>query len=261
MGAAISISGVQAGGDNSVRVSIRPDAATVALAGNPNVGKTSVFNALTGLRQHTGNWPGKTVERAQGIFTQGSRSYVVVDLPGAYSLSPRSAEEEVARDFICFAQPEVTVVVVDATALERNLNLALQVSEVTPRMVVCVNLIDEAKRKGYSVDAPGLSLDLGVPVVATVARAFRGIDELKNVIDKTARGEIRPNPRPIEYGPEIETEVARLVGELAGIVADRLPTRWVALRLLEGDEDTLQKIAEFLGDPAFTNNVPRLLEV
>jgi len=261
MGTTLSISGVQAGGDNAVRVSIRPVAATVALAGNPNVGKTSVFNALTGLRQHTGNWPGKTVERAQGIFTHDSRSYVVVDLPGTYSLSPRSAEEEVARDFICFAQPEVTVVVVDATALERNLNLVLQVSEITPRLVVCLNLIDEARRKGYTVDTSGLSQELGVPVVATVARAFRGIDELKNVIDKTARGEIRPAPRQIDYGPEIESKAARLVGELAGIVTDRLPTRWVAMRLLEGDEDTLQKIADFLGDPAFTKKVPRLLEV
>jgi Fe2+ transport system protein B len=253
--------GLTANRPRSTHLDTVSGAGTVALAGNPNVGKTSVFNALTGLRQYTGNWPGKTVERAEGICTVGVRSYVVVDLPGTYSLSPRSSEEEVARDFICFGYPDVTVVVVDATALERNLNLALQVAEITPRLIVCLNLIDEARRKGMVVDAAALSGELGVPVVPTVARAMRGIEDLKNAIDQMARGEIVTHPKPIAYDPAIESEVGRILPEIAGIVGDRLPSRWVALRLLEGDDGTLEKIAAYLGADAVTPGSPRLMPV
>ncbi len=142
----------------------------VALAGNPNVGKSTVFNALTGLRQHTGNWPGKTVTRAEGGFEYGGHRYKIVDLPGTYSLLATSLDEEVARDFILFGQPDVTLVVVDATRLERNLNLVLQVLEITDRVVVCLNLMDEARRHGLQVDERRLARDLGVPVVPTEAR-------------------------------------------------------------------------------------------
>ena len=141
----------------------------VALAGNPNTGKSTVFNALTGLRQHTGNWPGKTVARAEGGFSVGGQRYKLVDLPGTYSLLSASLDEQIARDFVLFGKPDVTVIVVDATRLERNLNLVLQVLEITDRAVVCLNLIDEARRKGLDVDDRRLARDLGVPVVATSA--------------------------------------------------------------------------------------------
>jgi energy-coupling factor transporter ATP-binding protein EcfA2 len=148
----------------------------VALAGNPNVGKSTVFNALTGLRQHTGNWPGKTVTRAEGLFTVGGTRFKLVDLPGTYSLQAASDDEEVARDMLLFGRPDVTVLVLDATRLERNLNLALQVLEVTSRVVVCLNLVDEARRVGAAVDPAALSRELGVPVVATAARQGEGLD-------------------------------------------------------------------------------------
>ncbi|HNO91806.1 MAG TPA: FeoB small GTPase domain-containing protein, partial [bacterium] len=133
----------------------------IALAGNPNTGKSTVFNALTGLNQHTGNWPGKTVKRMEGHFTYGERRYRLVDLPGTYSLLSASTDEEIARNFVLFGKPDVTVVVVDATNLERNLNLALQIMQITDRVIVCVNLIDEAERKGIRIDAPRLQEDLG----------------------------------------------------------------------------------------------------
>ena len=138
----------------------------VALAGNPNTGKSTLFNALTGLKQHTGNWPGKTVTRAEGGFEFNKVRYKLVDLPGTYSLLSASHDEEIARDFLLFGRPDCTVVVVDATALERNLNLVLQVLEITDRVVVAVNLMDEARRKGIEVDMRSLSRDLGVPAVA-----------------------------------------------------------------------------------------------
>ena len=132
----------------------------VALGGNPNTGKSTVFNALTGLRQHTGNWPGKTVARAEGGFVYGQKRYKLVDLPGTYSLLATSLDEEVARDFLLFDQPDVTVIVVDATRLERNLNLAFQVLEITDRAVICLNLTDEARRHGLEIDDRALALEL-----------------------------------------------------------------------------------------------------
>jgi len=139
----------------------------IALAGNPNTGKSTVFNSLTGLKQHTGNWPGKTVTNARGKYTHRCRDFVLVDLPGTYSLFANSADEEVARDFICSGEPRVTVVVTDATSLERNLNLVLQVLEITNQVVLCVNLLDEAQRKKIHVDLRILSEILGVPVIGT----------------------------------------------------------------------------------------------
>ena len=142
----------------------------VALAGNPNTGKSTVFNALTGLRQHTGNWPGKTVARAEGGFSTAGNRFKLVDLPGTYSLLSSSLDEEIARNFILFGKPDVTVIIVDATRLERNLNLVLQILEITDRVVVCLNLMDEARRHGLAVDDRLLARDLGVPVVPTAAR-------------------------------------------------------------------------------------------
>ena len=160
----------------------------IALAGNPNVGKSTVFNSLTGLNQHTGNWPGKTVASARGVCRYNGRNYVLVDIPGTYSLMPHSAEEEVARDFICFGRPDAVIVVCDATCLERNLNLVLQTIEITQNVVVCVNLMDEAKRKKIHIDLETLSKRLGVPVIGTVARKKRSLDRLcsRNRIRKNA---------------------------------------------------------------------------
>lgn len=206
----------------------------VALAGNPNVGKSTVFNALTGLNQHTGNWPGKTVASAQGTAEYGGRRHIFVDLPGTYSLLAHSAEEEVARDFLCFGKPDCTVVVTDATCLERNLNLVLQTTEITARTVVCVNLMDEAAKKHISLDLAALSAQLGVPVVPCAAREGRGLTELLDAIDAVADGKARCAPPPVRYPAAIE-QAARTVGAALpeGL---SFPDRFASLRLLEGDE-------------------------
>jgi len=209
----------------------------VALAGNPNTGKSTVFNALTGLRQHTGNWPGKTVARAEGAFAAGGRRYKIVDLPGTYSLLSSSLDEEVARDFILFGQPDVTVIVVDATCLERNLNLVLQVLEITNRAVVCLNLVDEARRRGLDVDPRRLARDLGVRVIPTSARYGEGLGELMQAIAAVAAGDIAAAPRRVgARSPELDHAV-RTLTEAVSRLHPQLPnTQWVALRLLDGDE-------------------------
>ncbi|MCA9914922.1 MAG: 50S ribosome-binding GTPase, partial [Anaerolineae bacterium] len=170
----------------------------IALAGNPNTGKSTVFNGLTGLRQHVGNWPGKTVARAEGGFSYNEGKYKLVDLPGTYSLLSTSVDEEIARDFLLFGQPDVTVVVVDATRLERNLNLALQILEITDRVVIALNLMDEAERHGIEVDDRHLSRALGVPVVPLVARQGKGISDLLSAIEQVATGRFQTKPRRIE---------------------------------------------------------------
>lgn len=209
----------------------------VALAGNPNTGKSTVFNALTGLRQHTGNWPGKTVTRAEGGFEYAGDRYKLVDLPGTYSLLSTSLDEEIARDFILFGQPDVTVVVVDATRLERNLNLALQVLEITDRVVICLNLMDEARRHGIQVDERRLARDLGVPVVPTSARSKEGLDELLAAIQQVASGEVVCQPHRVRH---LSLNLEQAVSELAAQIERSFPelpnARWVALRLLDGDE-------------------------
>lgn len=214
----------------------------IALAGNPNTGKSTVFNALTGLSQHTGNWPGKTVLQAQGRFIHKGQQYLLVDLPGTYSLLARSADEEVARDFLCFAAPDAAVVVVDATCLERNLNLALQVMEITSRVVLCLNMIDEAERKRIYIDVEMLSRELGIPVIPTAARDDRGLDELKNAVHAVAARTLVPRPRPIVYPGAVEEAVSGLEPRLKGILPDHISSRWVALRLLDGDESLLNAI-------------------
>jgi len=220
---------------------------TVALAGNPNTGKSTLFNALTGLKQHTGNWPGKTVAQYRGKFKHLNREYLLVDLPGTYSLLADSPEEQIARDYICFGRPDVTVIVVDATCLERNLNLTLQVTEITGRVVICLNLIDEARRKKIVIDHLALENRLGVPVIPTAARFGEGLGPLKEAISLVADGSIRPEPVQLTYPEEIE----QLLEKQALLLPDNLPAgvnrRWIALRLLDGDRtiaDWLSKNCE-----------------
>ena len=228
-----------------VRLGLSPDKwdYLVALAGNPNVGKSTAFNQLTGLRQHTGNWPGKTVVRAEGAFAHEGQRVKVVDLPGTYSLQAGSVDEEVARDFILFGRPDVTVVVVDATRLERNLNLVLQILEITDRVVVYLNLIDEARRHGIAVDAGKLETELGVPVVQGIAREGVGIDDLLAAAHRVALGETQTAPFRLEVQAR---EVEGALQGLVPVVEEVFPTvpnaRWVALRLLNADEAVVDAV-------------------
>ena len=207
----------------------------VALAGNPNTGKSTVFNALTGLKQHTGNWPGKTVARAEGGFEHDGKKYKLVDLPGTYSLLSASVDEEIARDFILFGQPDCTIVVVDATVLERNLNLVLQVLEITDKAVVCLNLMDEAKRKGLSVDHRALSRDLGVPAVPTTARTGEGLNQLISAVAGVISGEITTSPHRIRGDGAFQRSVDELVPLIEQTYPQLPNPRWIAMRLLDGD--------------------------
>ena len=231
--------------DSLIRLGLNPDKwdLLVALAGNPNVGKSTVFNALTGLRQHTGNWPGKTIARAEGAFAYNETRVKIVDLPGTYSLQAGSADEEVARDFILFGRPDVTIVVVDSTRLERNLNLVLQVLDITDRVVVYLNLIDEARRHGIAVDATRLERQLGVPVVSGIAREKVGIDDLLAAANRVATAETSTRPYRVEH---LTDDVDETVAALAQVVKDGFPSvpnsRWVALRLLNADAAVVEAV-------------------
>jgi ferrous iron transport protein B len=215
----------------------------VALAGNPNTGKSTVFNNLTGLRQHTGNWPGKTVSRGEGGFEYNKNKYKLVDLPGTYSLLSTSTDEEVARNFILFGQPDVTVIVVDATKLERNLNLVLQILEITDRAVLCLNLVDEAKRKNIEINDRELSKQLGIPVVPTSARSREGMDQLLNYIHQVASGEYICKPYQIKgYTKKIRKTIGELTEKIHQLFPELPNARWVAIRLLEGDQTIIDAI-------------------
>ena len=216
------------------------DDIVIALAGNPNVGKSTVFNALTGMNQHTGNWTGKTVATACGTFTRNGKKYITVDLPGTYSLFTHSVEEEVARDFILSGKADACITVCDATCLERNLNLVLQIIEITPRTVVCINLMDEARRKKICVDIPVLARELGVPVVGTSARSGKGLDKLIDAVDSLKS----KNPAPLEpvhYGSGIEEALQILTPALDGISSH---PRRDALRILSGESEAPEKAQE-----------------
>jgi len=226
----------------------------IALAGNPNTGKSTVFNSLTGLRQHTGNWPGKTVVRAEGAYLYAGRKNKLIDLPGTYSLLSTSEDEEVARNFILFGKPDVTIIVVDASRLERNLNLVLQVLEITSKVVICLNLMDEAERHGIEIDQRALARDLGVPVVATIARTEVGIPELISTIDEVATGKIVCKPHRVK---NLNNTIEKAVSKLAQALEDQYPglpnSRWLAFRLLEGDERISEavesnELLELIGD-------------
>ena len=215
----------------------------ITLAGNPNTGKSTVFNALTGLRQHTGNWPGKTVTRAEGAFEYNDKKYKIVDLPGTYSLLSTSQDEEVARNFILFGKPDVTVIVVDASRLERNLNLVLQILEITDKAVLCLNLMDEAKRNKLTIDERSLARDLGIPVVPTSARFNKGIPELTKTISEVADGTIKCKPHRIKNVPEnINDAVKKLSLEIEKEFPEIPNSRWIAFRLLEGDSHIINAL-------------------
>lgn len=215
----------------------------IALAGNPNTGKTTVFNALTGLRMHTGNWPGKTISRAEGGFSYEGKRFKLVDLPGTYSLLSASPDEEVARTFLLFGQPDVTVIVVDATCMERNLNLVLQVLQITRRAVLCVNLMDEARANGIAVDTRNLARDLGIPVVACSARSGDGIPELIREISLIAARNDAPAPRrlPLDI-PGLRLALDQMEADLHEAFPKLPQPRWVALRLLEGDREIMEAV-------------------
>ena len=208
-----------------------------------NAGKSTVFNNLTGLKQHTGNWPGKTVTRAEGGFEYNNSRYKLVDLPGTYSLLSTSTDEEVARDFILFGQPDVTVVVADATRIERNLNLVLQILEITDRAILCLNLMDEAERHKIKIDDRMLSKDLGIPVISTVARYNKGMSELLNAIDEIVTGKFVCKPYRIKSKSR---ELNFAVEKLSKKILEEFPAlpnvKWVALRLLEGDQSIIDSI-------------------
>lgn len=220
----------------------------VALAGNPNTGKSTVFNGLTGLRQHTGNWPGKTVSQARGFYTHNGQEFMVVDLPGTYSLLSNSTEEMIARDFICFAQPDTTIVIADATNLERNLNLVLQVMELTDNVILCVNLMDEAKRKNIKIDIENLRKDLQIPIVPAIARDGKGLEEIKETTYKICNNLLKVIPKKLTYSKEVEKGVEKILPILEskiGNVKDKLNLRWLALRLIEGDKTILESVERY----------------
>ena len=215
----------------------------ITMAGNPNTGKSTVFNNLTGLRQHTGNWPGKTVSRAEGGFIYNNKRYKVVDLPGTYSLLSTSTDEEVARNFILFGQPDVTVIVVDATRLERNLNLVLQILEITDRAVLCLNLMDEAKRNQIEIDERTLAKELGIPVIPASARRKEGMKKLLAAVEEVATGKYVCKPHKIKSR---SSKLNHAISTLSAKLAEQFPNlpnlNWVALRLLEGDNSIVEAV-------------------
>ena len=231
----------------------------IALAGNPNVGKSTVFNSLTGLNQHTGNWPGKTVTNAHGNYKHRNANFIMVDIPGTYSLMANSIEEEVARDFICFGNPDATVLVVDSTCLERNLNLVLQTLEITSNVVVCVNLMDEAEKKGISIDLQKLSQLLGVPVVGTSAINGKGLEILMSAVYDLTHKNITTEPIKIRYDEIIENCISQVERELSPILENKLDSRWVALKLIDGEHNLLDSINKYLDYDLASNS--HLIEV
>ena len=218
----------------------------IAIAGNPNVGKSTIFNALTGMNQHTGNWPGKTVTNTQGYCTTKNNSYVMVDIPGTYSLMAHSTEEEIARNFICFGKNDAIIVVCDATCLERNLNLVLQIMESQPNVIVCINLMDEAKRKNIKINLREISNKLGVPVIPTIARKKKTLSKLLDTLDFKIKNKTKSNKVKIKYTKEIEEIISIIESVIRKKYKNKINTRWLSLRLLDQDESLINEINTYL---------------
>lgn len=221
----------------------------IALAGNPNVGKSTIFNALTGQRQHTGNWPGKTVSNTSGEYTFNNKEYQIYDLPGTYSLISHSEEEEIARDFICFENPDLTVIVADAVCLERNLNLALQIIEIKKDVILCVNLIDEARKKKIKIDIDELSNILGIPVIATSARSNIGLNKLLKTIENYDNN----STNILRYDDVIENAISMIEEEINDNTG--INKRWLALKFLDNDEIIINSILNNLGNDFAASNL------
>lgn len=231
--------------EKNLKIERNDNTKVIALAGNPNVGKSTVFNQLTGLNQHTGNWPGKTVSNAMGNYTYNNNKFTLVDIPGTYSLMANSVEEEIARDFICFGNPDVTVVIVDATCLERNLNLVLQTLEITNKVILCVNLMDEANRKNIKIDLEKLEKLLGIPVVGCSANKGKGLDELKERIYKIAFDIEKTKPINITYEEKLENSIKQIEPIIKKIINNTLNSRWLALKLIDNNESLINSINNY----------------
>ena len=230
---------------DSFNIKQKENSYIVALAGNPNTGKSTVFNYLTGLKQHTGNWPGKTIATARGEFTYNNINYNLIDLPGTYSLFALSQEEVVARDFICFGDVDAVIVVCDATCLERNLNLLFQVLELTSKVVLCVNLIDEAEKKSIKINKEKMEQLLGIPVVLTSARNKIGMDELQNALEKVVLQEKVDNKNYVVYNDEIESLVESFKDDLENTFP-QINSRWLGLRIIDGDESLFSSLSSYI---------------
>ena len=222
---------------------------TIALAGNPNVGKSTIFNSLTGMHQHTGNWPGKTVANATGKMEYKDSIFKIVDIPGTYSIMSNSEEEEIARDYICFGNPDVTIIVLDANCMEKNINLLFQIMEITKNIIVCVNLLDEAKKKKIKIDLKKLQEILGVPVIGTIAQKKKTLENLKECLYNVVKGKIKSKANLVVYNNYIESQITKLVPILKEKIEKARKEeinenilRWISLKIIEGNDKILSKI-------------------
>ena len=251
--------------EDSFNIKQKENSYVVALAGNPNTGKSTVFNYLTGLKQHTGNWPGKTIATARGEFSYNNINYNLIDLPGTYSLFALSQEEIVARDFICFGDVDAAIVVCDATCLERNLNLLFQVLELTNKVVLCINLIDEAEKKSIKIDKDKMEKLLGIPVVLTSARNKIGMEDLQQALEKVVLQKNIETKNYVTYSEEIENLVDSFKDELEELFP-QINSRWLGLRIVDGDESLFSSLEKYVeGDfnvqlEAIKNKVPKELD-
>ncbi|MCD6494369.1 MAG: 50S ribosome-binding GTPase [Archaeoglobaceae archaeon] len=211
----------------------------VALAGNPNVGKSVIFNALTGMRQKIGNWPGVTVEKKEGVYKYRDVEFHVVDLPGIYGLTAHSIDEKIARDYILKGKPDVVVDIVDASNIERNLYLTMQLMEMEANIVIALNKMDLAEQKGYKIDVRKLSKELGIPVIPTIAVKGVGIEELKNAILQASKVKREPYVR---YSDGIERYIELVKSKIIeNSILPNYPPKFVAIKLLEFDDEIMRE--------------------